>query len=212
MPEDRQPIRLLVVGLSVDVANQLVSLLRNAGYGTRPHHADELEAAVELLDQETIDLIFHSGDQNLSQLQQLAEQIAGLSKDIPCIALCKGHEAEVFKVALKNSASAVADIDDNDLIQHAVTTQLDLLKARRQVRNARLRLEEADRRCQSLLESSKDAIAYIHEGLHIYANPAYLDLFGYTNFEDIEVLSILDMAAPGEANQLKEIFEKCQSR
>ena len=45
-------------------------------------------------------------------------------------------------------------------------------------------LREAEKRCQLLLDSSVDAIAYVHEGMHIYANRAYLELFGFDDAED----------------------------
>ena len=31
----------------------------------------------------------------------------------------------------------------------------------------------------SLLDSSRDAVAYVHDGMHVYANSSYLRLFGY---------------------------------
>jgi PAS domain-containing protein len=39
-------------------------------------------------------------------------------------------------------------------------------------------MRETERRCDALIASSRDPIAYVHEGMHIRANDAYLEMFG----------------------------------
>jgi PAS domain-containing protein len=69
------------------------------------------------------------------------------------------------------------------------------LDARRSQRRLESQMRETERRCDALIASSRDPIAYVHEGMHIRANDAYLEMFGYESFEDIEGLSLLDMVA-----------------
>ena len=53
------------------------------------------------------------------------------------------------------------------------------LDARRGLRRLEAQLRETERRCDSLIASSRDPVAYIHEGMHIRANDAYLaNLYG----------------------------------
>src|SRR5690606_10652129 len=50
-------------------------------------------------------------------------------------------------------------------------------------------------------------VAAVHDGNHVYANNAYLDLFGYQSAEDQEgmpIMDLLDTAAQGE-------FERCRN-
>ena len=51
-------------------------------------------------------------------------------------------------------------------------------------------------------------IAYVHEGMHVRANKAYLEMFGYDEFEDIEGMSILDMIAADDADDFKTLLKK----
>jgi PAS domain S-box-containing protein len=65
--------------------------------------------------------------------------------------------------------------------------------------------EELEHRYNLLLDSSHDAIAYIHEGLHIYSNRAYLEALRVEDESELAGLSLLEMLKAGETN-LKELF------
>jgi multidomain signaling protein FimX len=79
---------------------------------------------------------------------------------------------------------------------------------RRNVRRIEAALRESERRCEALLDSSRDPIAYVHEGMHVRANRAYLEMFGFDEFEDVEGMSILDMIAPDDAEDFKSLLKR----
>ena len=64
-------------------------------------------------------------------------------------------------------------------------------------------LQESEQRCQNLLSSSTDAVAYIHEGMHIFANQSYMDLFGHTDFDELEGTTFIDMVDSSQQDELK---------
>ena len=68
-------------------------------------------------------------------------------------------------------------------------------------------LHESERRCDALLDSSRDPIAYVHEGMHVRANQAYLEMFGFAE-DDIEGMSILDLIAPADAEKFKAALKR----
>ena len=82
------------------------------------------------------------------------------------------------------------------------------LNMRRSVRRLETSLRETERRCDALLDSSRDPIAYVHEGMHVRANKAYLEIFGFEDFEEIQGMSILDMIAPDDADDFKSLLKK----
>jgi diguanylate cyclase (GGDEF)-like protein/PAS domain S-box-containing protein len=81
------------------------------------------------------------------------------------------------------------------------------LEARRGLRRIEAQLRETERRCDALIASSRDPIAYIHEGMHIRANDAYLEMFGFESFEDVEGLSLLDLIAPQQVGEFKQLLK-----
>ncbi len=72
-------------------------------------------------------------------------------------------------------------------------------------------LREAEKRCQLLLDSSVDAIAYVHDGMHIYANRTYLELFGYEDVEELEGMPMIDLIASCDQVNFKDFLKTYQS-
>ena len=62
-----------------------------------------------------------------------------------------------------------------------------------------------------MLDSSKDAITYVHDGMHIYANQAYVELFGYADFDDLEGMPLMDMVISNDRAELKSFLKNYAS-
>jgi PAS domain S-box-containing protein len=59
-------------------------------------------------------------------------------------------------------------------------------------------------RFQAVFEGSRDAIGVSKAGIHIFVNPAYLDLFGFPRGTDLAGKPVLDRIAPGNRDQVRE--------
>jgi len=57
---------------------------------------------------------------------------------------------------------------------------------------------------RAVFESSRDAIGVAKNGVHQFANPAYLKLFGFKSNDEVVGRSILISIAPGSHAQMKE--------
>jgi diguanylate cyclase (GGDEF)-like protein/PAS domain S-box-containing protein len=92
-------------------------------------------------------------------------------------------------------------------IQHVIKKEFDALVNRRAVRHIEADLRESERRCDALIESSRDPIAYIHDGMHIRANDSYLQMFGYSSFDELEGMPILDLVDNENQGKFKQIIK-----
>src|SRR3546814_4268385 len=88
----------------------------------------------------------------------------------------------------------------------------DDLEGRRALRSLEARVRETERRCDTLIESSRDPIAYVQQGMHISANSAYLEMFGYESFEDLEGMSLLDLVAQQPVQDFKQLLKNMAKR
>ncbi|HYM86904.1 MAG TPA: GGDEF domain-containing protein, partial [Pseudoxanthomonas sp.] len=114
----------------------------------------------------------------------------------------------IFISGLALGARAIALRGRNEHLLKVLQSELADLEARRALRLLEAQLRETERRCDALIASSRDPIAYIHEGMHIRANEAYLEMFGFESFEDVEGLSLLDLVAPQYVADFKLLLKK----
>lgn len=201
-------IKLLLIDDSVDDAEQIISILRNGGIAVRPARAAseaELEVALE---QQTPDLILFNLDAKELSLPQIREAAGRGGRDIALIACGSGLVGEDIVAAFRDGARALALRESHELVQLIVRREFEALTMRRSVRRLEASLRESERRCEALLDSSRDPIAFVHEGMHVRANKAYLEMFGFDDFDDIEGMSILDLIAAEDADDFKALLKR----
>jgi diguanylate cyclase (GGDEF)-like protein/PAS domain S-box-containing protein len=202
--QSRDTLHLLLLTQSQNDAEGLVSLLRNSGRATRAHMISSLNDFTTQIQEKTWDLVLAEPDAQGVSPNELLKQIKRLDKDLPVIMLAEDVDPMILESYLKQGACDVVPSDESNLLSMVITRELANLNSRRSLRTTQVKLRDAEKRCQSLLESSKDAITYIHDGMHIYANQAYLDLFGYENVDDLEGMPVMDMVASKDQDNLKK--------
>lgn len=202
-------IRLLILNNSRTEAERLISMLHNAGRPSRAQHVDSEEALVKLLQEQTWDLLIGSDDSTSPSPQVAIKHIRRLSKDVPVILLHEDSE-NVFAITegMKLGAVDVVHLDDDQhlllVIQREILNRID----RQAKRAADRRFREAERRSQQLLDSSRDAIAFAQDGLFLYSNESFAELFGYESRDDIDCMPIMDMVSESEQNKLKHFLKE----
>ena len=200
-------LRLLIVDDSIEAAESIVSGLRNGGIAvrpTRPEREEELAAAVT---GQVFDLIMVAQDAKAITLPQVMQHVDGSGKDLPVIVILDTLDNSGLLHALDHGARGVALRSRIDHVQNVVRTEWSDLEVRRALRRLEAQVRETERRCDTLIESSRDPIAYVHEGMHIRANQAYLEMFGFDSFEDIEGMSLLDLVAPQYVDGFKQLLK-----
>jgi multidomain signaling protein FimX len=200
-------LRLMIVDDSVDAAEAIVSNLRNAGIAVRPLRPGSPDELAAMLGAQGIDLVLADQQCSTIPLQQVLQQVSSSGKDLPVVAVAETVDESSFIDAQAAGARRIALRHRPQLLLAAVRGEWADLEARRALRRLEARLRETERRCDSLIESSREPIAYIHEGMHIRANSAYLEMFGYAEFEDIEGMSLLDMVASQHVEGFKQLLK-----
>ncbi len=198
---------MLIVDRSEERAEHASSVLRNAGIAVRPVRAADEDGLREALESHPPDMIFCSDGGEALSLDTLTSLVGRSGRDIPIIAQAGSDPADVV-AAMRHGARDVVFPDNAEHLQLVIERELGNLILRRQVRRLEAGYRESEKRCNALLDSSRDAIAYVHEGMHVYANKAYLGTFGFDAFDEIEGMPILDMVAPDNAEPLKVALRK----
>jgi len=206
MTEEADLLNILAVDDDPGTVREIEALLEDARL--RFHFADTTNAFSRILEAEPVDLAIihiHPGSEPL--LEAVARQLRSSEPPIPLIAMVS-PESESALAAAHSGVNGCVRIDDPRGIARVVGERVTLIRNDRSQRMSLRQSSDIHERYNLLLESSREAIAYLHEGLHIYANPSYLELFGYSSFKELEGFSILDMLSPGpEATDLKQLLK-----
>ncbi|HAI59358.1 MAG TPA: PAS domain S-box protein [Xanthomonadaceae bacterium] len=208
MPTHDAVLRLLLVDDRIEDAEQLTSLLRNGGMAVRPQRPDGVDELRQLLATQAIDLVLASISARSLPFDVVVREVQASGKDLGLLAVIEQLDDDVLLDALKRGARDVVLRGQPIQAQLIVRAEAEFVRTRRAVRSLEALLRETERRCDALINSSRDPIAYIHEGMHIRANEAYLEMFGYASFEDIEGLSALDLIAPSHAAGFKDLLKR----
>jgi len=207
-------LRLLTVFDLSEEAEVLINSLRNAGFIVRDVRVEDDEDMIAALEDNPIDIILCKHTLPIFSAAAAAEIITKTGRDFPLIVITPKYDDDITLECLKFGARDVVSLENTQRLKHVLVRELNDLKERRAHRRCEKMLHETEKRSRSLIDSSRDAIAYVHEGMHIYVNNAYLMMFGYEDIDDVEGMPILDMVSSDDHAQLKEFlraYSKSQS-
>jgi len=200
-------IKILFVESSLEEAEQIISLLRNSGIAVRPARATNVEQMQAAVNELEPDLVMFDPAVTTISLDEAMKVLDAYGRDFSLLALVNEMESEQVADLFVHGARGVASRNHPKQLIAVLKREFDALQTRRQVRWLHTALRETERRCDALLDSSTDAIAYVHEGMHVRANQSYLDTFGYDSFDDLLGLPLLDMVDAANADEMKALLK-----
>ncbi|WP_410211396.1 EAL domain-containing protein [Aquirhabdus sp.] len=215
MSRKSESLRLLVVDESPAIADELTDLLKTQGIPTRIQILDDREE-LEKAFRHTWDIILFISGYDISY-EDVMRQIQSHGLDLPVILLLNDHAT--FDLNQKESANSsffkaytlgVSDVLPTSrplLLIQSIRRELRNLEHRRNERNLELLLGDAERRSQLFLKNSKTAVSYIDEGVHIFANESYLELFGYESLDELIGMPVIDLVDSKDLMEFKDFLK-----
>jgi len=199
-------LRLLIVEESRNDAEALANVLRNAGQASRLTYAEDLEDVSTALDSQTPDLILCATGLEGVSLKAVAELLQKRQINVSLIAIGESGDETSITNAMRDGASDLCSYDMPEHLQLVIKRELSQAKASQSADDYEAKFRESEKRARMLMESSRDAIAYVHEGMHIFANSSYLEMFGFDSLDEIEGTPIMDMVAPDDHTEFKDFL------
>lgn len=203
----KEAIRLLICSDSQHEAETLTSLLRNAGHPTRASIIQSINELHGKLNEQVWDVCLCRMELPELNGKEVLTEILRQGKDIPTIYFHDEIDSIATEKALKAGAVDLVPADEYNHLLQVVLREIKNLKLRRELREAEALLREAEKRCQVLLESAQDAIAYVQDGMHLFVNDSYASIFGYEDSDDLLTMPLMDMVSSKDQGRFK-IFLK----
>ena len=146
----------------------------------------------------------YDSDDDRTLVRKLISQIRNLSLDIPIILLHATPEPDRVTEGLRIGAADVIAFGADQHLLHVIRRVLRERELRRERDFWQRRHALSERRCERLMDSSRDAIALIADGIHIYANAVYAAMLGLSAEDTLlsPVADILDTDMQGELKPL----------
>jgi diguanylate cyclase (GGDEF)-like protein len=195
---------LLVIDRSPEPAELINSLLRNSGKKIHVLHAATCVEAKRVLDSDSPILIIYVDpdpvDASLQEISVLADAYStalALFTDL--------SDLQKLAETLQTTSCFVINSTQEDRLADVVSRLVKSSEEERNHQRQQQHLEELEHRYNLLLDSSRDAIAYVHEGLHVYTNRAYLEALHVKDVAEISGVSLLELLKAGDIN-LKNLF------
>lgn len=188
-----------------DQVDKLASLLQSSAESVDFQVIDSADLDVSVHDAELL-LAGYTSDADRALARAVLGSLKKLALDIPVILLVALPDREHVVEGLRAGAADVVTLDDDQhLLQVIKRTRL--ARAERQERNSwRQRFAASERRCERLMDSSRDAIALISDGVYTYVNVAYALMLGHQDTEDLVPSPVIDSFHPDNHRELKPLM------
>jgi diguanylate cyclase (GGDEF)-like protein/PAS domain S-box-containing protein len=205
-------IRLLILSSSFDHTERITTFLRNGGLAVHVTRVGEMDDLAEKLEAEEYDLLLCCAFDPQIGIRQTLDAVNDLERDLPLLIMsdASADPTELLQ-SMREGARDLVDKDDLEHLQLVVAREFGDLQQRRELAALKLRLQESEERALGLIENSSEAIAFIQEGIHVHVNPAYLEMFGFEERDDIEDLPLLDVIDKSNHKALRTTLKQLEN-
>ena len=203
----RSALPVLVVAPTQNDAEKLNSTLRNAGHAVRPLWVASMDAAEKSIKQQKPDLILCSTSVASAPFPEVVRLRDMALPNVPIIAVAKSISPPIVAELINTGARDLVSMDQIEHLQAVVSRELEVLQLSRDLEDTSVKLSEYEKRINLVVKESKDAITYVHDGIILSANPAFLELFGHKASADIEGTPVLELFEGGSQGALKEALK-----
>lgn len=200
-------INTLIFSSSANHCEEISSHLKNLGLAIRHQQIDNSETLSDQINGKLWHLAIFSSELENFPVKQAIPMLTKQKTIIPTIYLAKDFSESKRLDMMRMGLSDCIAYENYDLLAWVIKRDQKMVASQLAEFDANKLVIETSKRNELLLDSSKDAIAYIAEGMHIYTNPTYSERFGYDN-DDLGALTVMDMISSDATQNLKALFKK----
>ena len=196
--QTRALLNLLVIDDDQLYAERIVGLLSHYYDEVNLGFLDDKEELLKALRNSWDVLVFgRAYDMNFTDVVGVVQE---QGVDLPIIGLISAELAAAsnddgLPIAIDDTMVKAVAPEHEAQVVLSICLQHASLCSRRELKGLRDILSEAEQRANILIRNSKSAVAYLDQGIHIYANDPYLEMFGYDSMTDIIGVPVIDLIA-----------------
>lgn len=209
----KDDLQSVLVGRNVDIYNDLAKLVRKLDANSRFRQVDLTEESIvaTLKKISGPSLIFIS-DEVAFSLELLSDLTWQYNPDAIVVIVTEKSKTVSIKELFNNTQFSRVNLSKNNPESDSILQFLiQSVKEKAAFRRCKKLLGVSEKRCQWLVDSSREAIAFISRDIHWYANSAYLKMFEVSSIQKLRSIVLKDIILSDE-HLLFEGFQKNQGK
>ncbi|HET7687813.1 MAG TPA: EAL domain-containing protein [Candidatus Macondimonas sp.] len=199
-----------IVDHAPNAAENVGSLLRNAGLRVHTRHLPDSASLVQALTGDRPDVLICPEANGPVSLEDAVARAMSYQPPIPVIALGDNPDPSRMAAVLALGAAHLVDRGGGALLAAVALREVSLTQAAQQ----RLILEQEATQCRSQLARfvthTSDPMAWVAEGVHLQVNPAYARLLGYDAPTALEGNPVMDVIASASRDAVKRCLREAE--
>jgi len=200
-------LHVLILEESRNDAESLANVLRDAGHQISFNHGTDAEETETALQEQLPDIVLCGSGEALPSPETLLKLLEKHACTPPVIVIAEEAPESRVVATRKSGIANLISYDQPDHLNLAFHREASTIHLQHELQAINDTLRESESRCHALIENSSDAVAYIHEGMHVYANRPYMELFSIATPEDVDGTPILDMISSDQRETFKEFLK-----
>jgi PAS domain S-box-containing protein len=200
---------MIVLTRHQDNVEAINSNLRNAGVAVRCNWIKELTDLGEALQQINAHMLvaFVGPDPaDMTKVMTVAKQYGA---DVPVLFARDQVDEEIIANAMQQGARDVVTLMNPGRLRGVVARELEANRQARALNSTISSAREYRDQLKSFMAGSADAIAHVQEGIIVDANPAWLDLYGFTDADALVGTPLMDVFDADAHAALKGALVAC---
>ncbi|MBM5812020.1 MAG: EAL domain-containing protein [Gammaproteobacteria bacterium] len=200
---------MIVLTRSQDHVEAINKTLRNAGH---PVHLTWLPDARDLgdvLTQAVPEMLLLFADEGIVDVASAMDFRARYAPDVPVVLVRDQLDEAAIAAALALGAQDAVTMGNLERLQLVVGRELRTCRLERALATTLATAREYKRQLEHVVEGSTDAIAQVQEGIVVDANPAWVELFGYSGPDQVVGTPLMDAFDADDHAAIKGALVAC---
>lgn len=201
-------LNLLVWESTAEQCEEHLNTLRNLGYALRERLIESHEQLVNALDEKSWDLLICNTDLIEPPVEALQQQLSEKQPTLISVFLLPQYNADTLYKLYSASANLVIEQAHTGLLSQLLPRLIQAQTLADDLQTTQQKVRDELQRNHTLMDSSRDAIAYIQDGMHAYTNLSYLEMFGLDDQDELDCMPLLDLIEPDSRDEIKSILRQ----
>jgi EAL domain-containing protein (putative c-di-GMP-specific phosphodiesterase class I)/GGDEF domain-containing protein/PAS domain-containing protein len=202
-------VPMLVLARTQDFVAVINSTLRNAGLAVHCTWISEAKDLGEALVAGKNDMLLAFVGAEPVELKNVIQIRNQAAPNVPVIAVREKIDEEIIATAMQMGARDVVTLASRARLQAVVAREIKAYRTERDLANTQTSAQQHKQQMKAIMADTADAFAYIQDGIVVDANPAWLQLFGRANADDLVGHPLMDALQSDAHAAFKSAVSAC---